>query len=349
LTERLVQVKTPLVLWHRPCPDGSCAAWLARRRWPDAELVGVQVGDPVEVRDGALVLRVEQRETVAFPLAGRDVLMLDWTPPNPADVLPLVAASARSLMVLDHHDSAIRDLKDADACALGCHAEGRIGAMLVLDKNRSGAGLALDAFFPGSRDRERDLTDPASYGPEDAEASWVCGLPYANMWATILVLSIEDRDLWRFELPGTREDAAFLEWAGVAGDPTKFDGLPAAAERKAQGAAMLRYRDALVNRIQAQATLCRWVEGELLVVNSPVLQSEIGEALYRRAPKPLRAAAVWYENAEGTMVSLRSAADGADCAAIAKARGGGGHVRSAGFKVSHRGPWRWNARLGVPV
>ena len=97
--------------------------------------------------------------------------------------------------------------------------------------------------------------------------------------------------------------------------------------------------------VVTQAEVCRWAEGELLVVNSPVLQSEIGEALYKRAPKPLRAAAVWYEDAEGTTVSLRSVENGADCAAMAKTRGGGGHARAAGFKVPHRGPWRWSARL----
>jgi len=73
-------------------------------------------------------------------------------------------------------------------------------------------------------------------------------------------------------------------------------------------------------------------------VCAPVFQSDVGEALYRRAVKenlPLRAAVVWYVSEDGSIkASLRSAEGGADVSVMAKKRGGGGHLRAAGCRFS---------------
>lgn len=130
----------PLVLYHGNCLDGFCAAWLASLRWPDAELVPQQYGDSVgyEYDEGGGVdkfLLVVDGETRKFDLDGRDVLVLDFS--FKRDVLSTMRQFARSVLVLDHHATARDDLDGLD--------------FAVFDMGRSGAGLALDVFFPGAR------------------------------------------------------------------------------------------------------------------------------------------------------------------------------------------------------
>lgn len=349
LQERLATIERPLVFFHAPCPDGSCAAWLASKRFPRADLVGVQYGPPVEVDGNSITVKVEGGGRAAFGLKGVDVFMLDWTPPRPTETLAAVARVAQSLFVFDHHESALRELDgpkkvwyEAEQISRGNFPDTPPRyPYLILDKTRSGAGIALDVFFPGFRDLWKEEVRQS----QKLDGRFLPTHEKTDGHMTAIALLIEDRDLWRFDLPGAREVAAYLDCAGASNGPAKFDALPDIADMRAEGAAMLRYQAALVDRIAGKATVCQWAEGGLLVVNSPVLQSEVGEALYRRAPAPLKAAAVWHEDAEKTVVSLRSLLGGLDCAAAAKARGGGGHERSASFAVPHRGPWRWSARL----
>jgi oligoribonuclease NrnB/cAMP/cGMP phosphodiesterase (DHH superfamily) len=69
---------------------------------------------------------------------------------------------------------------------------------------------------------------------------------------------------------------------------------------------------------------------KVMCVNSPVLQSEIGNYLSKNKPF----AAVWFENEFGEKVySLRSSENGIDVSKIAAAYGGGGHAKAAGFRL----------------
>lgn len=341
--ERLAAVERPIVFWHAPCPDGACGAWLARTRWPDAQLVPAAYGAPFCVREdsveGAVAILPDREpgKSRVIPISGRDLILVDWTPPLAAETVPKMARHARSLALLDHHDSAIRELVVEGGLA-GLKGIPHEKFTMVLDKDRSGAGLALDCFFPGSR--ERVARDPIEPIPERSPSH-----APANTWATMIALHVEDRDLWRFKLSGTREVAAYLETEGTAADPVRFDRLPSVADMTYRGSEMLRYQAGLVDRIASQAAVVKWEEGELLAVNSPVLQSEIGEALYAKAPPPLRASLVWYVGPDGSVrASLRSHAEGADVAELARRRGGGGHQHAAGCKFEsleelRRGGW----------
>jgi hypothetical protein len=101
------------------------------------------------------------------------------------------------------------------------------------------------------------------------------------------------------------------------------------------GSAVLAYRDKLVERICANANIDALPlrGGQPLVnvpvVNSPILQSEVGNVLAKGKPY----AAVWYDDRNGVRRwSLRSDEDGLDVSKIAKAYGGGGHKHAAGFE-----------------
>jgi nanoRNase/pAp phosphatase (c-di-AMP/oligoRNAs hydrolase) len=115
-------------------------------------------------------------------------------------------------------------------------------------------------------------------------------------------------------------------------DLVTWDGLSlmTAEEMAFRGEAILTYQETIVD------ALCRnaretWIGGHtVLAVNSPVLQSEIGE----RLAKDAAFGAVWFVGGNGeTYWSLRSRPPvGIDVSEVAKKYGGGGHVQAAGFK-----------------
>jgi uncharacterized protein len=172
-------------------------------------------------------------------------------------------------------------------------------AFATFDMERSGAGLAWDTLFP-------EMARPA------------------------LVNYVEDRDLWRFALPGCREvHAACNSWPLTIGVrsglmETSIDSLIR------DGAGILRYHDLLVANAASTATRATIRGHNVPVVTCPNLElvSDLGQAL--AAAESF--AAVRVPGPDGRhKVSLRSAPDGADVGAIAKSLGGGGHRHAASY------------------
>lgn len=139
---------------------------------------------------------------------------------------------------------------------------------------------------------------------------------------------IQDRDLWRNQLPDTEEVSAalrarpfdFQEW-----DELDIDKL------RIEGRALLAYQRRTVERIAAHASPVEILGVKVPAVNSPILQSELGDQLVKGHPF----AAVWWQGA-GDVVrwSLRSTPEGLDVSKVAARYGGGGHRTAAGFKGS---------------
>jgi hypothetical protein len=278
----LSKVERPLVFFHSPCRDGFCAAWLAAKKWKDAQLVPVNYGDGCPWRDMDVKKRIE--------VADRDVLVLDFSWPR-VDLADL-RSRARSLLVLDHHVSAQRDLEGLEDC--------------VFDMKRSGAGLALDYFFPNARTRA----------------------PLAKIPA--IALYCEDRDIWAWKLPRSKEVNCALEIYPMTIEA--WDGLPETTTLGDQGAAMLRFKQAEIDRLVESAALLTLPEGAVLEVNTPLHQSEVGHTLALKSPS--KVALLWYRDSKGLYrCSFRSADDGPDVSVWAKARGGGGHAKAAGFEM----------------
>lgn len=104
-----------LIIYHADCVDGFTAAWAAWRTLGDgAAYWPAQHGQP------------------APPVEGRDVVMVDFA--YPRSTLLAMAARARSLIVLDHHKTALEQLSDLP--------------FVHLDMQQSGAGLAWRHFHP---------------------------------------------------------------------------------------------------------------------------------------------------------------------------------------------------------
>lgn len=182
-------------------------------------------------------------------------------------------------------------------------------ARVVFDMNYSGAGLAWDWLYPG--------------------------LPRAT-----LVNYVEDRDLWRHELPHSHAINAAIAsyemrtdvWSTLERTLDTEEGFNAALS---QGEGILRRKALDVAAIIASGKRKMRIGGQLVrVCNAPVtLCSDVGHVLAEGEPF----AAVYYDTPGGRKFSLRSASDGVDVSAIAARYGGGGHYHAAGFRV----PLNW--------
>jgi uncharacterized protein len=290
--------RRPLVIYHANCFDGFTAAWAAWNRFQcEVDFHAATHGEPPP------------------DVTGRDVFILDFC--YPRATLEAMANAAHFVVVLDHHKTAQEALAgvmeplpffDAEDLRLGARverADSRPPLFALFDMNRSGAGIAWDFFFP-------DKARPA------------------------LVSHVEDRDLWRFAMKGTREVQAalsahpfdFWTWSEFA---TTLRGASGRERILAEGAAILRKHDRDV--AQLVATLQRRVRirgHEVWAANIPFLYtSDAGNLMAVGAPF----AACYWDTPDGRVWSLRSDENGADVAAIAQTFGGGGHKHAAGFTL----------------
>lgn len=243
----------------------------------------------------------------------------------PRDVLRRLISFNRHVTVIDHHDRAGREL-----AGLAEESEGKFAC--VFDPSKSGAMLSWEFFHPGKP------------------------VPY-------LIELIQDRDLWSWKLPKSRELSAWLSshpqtfeaWDQFAnsiaaphlsrgytiasGDGPAFDYVVPdewiysgfAGSAVEQGEAILRAQAEQVRRICSQAREIELDGHKVLCANTSVYQSEVGEALAESRPF----AATFYVRGDGKRSwSLRSREGGANVTEIAKKRGGGGHTsgRTAGWE-----------------
>lgn len=158
-----------------------------------------------------------------------------------------------------------------------------------------------------------------------------------------LLRHVEDIDLWKWKLPKTREiisslslvEYDFKKWSSFAKRLETKLGL---REIVKEGSIISAYEQNIIQKLVERATPVKFEGIKTLAVNSPVLNSEIGNALIKKLP-PI--GIVWRETCSEIQVSLRS--DGSvDVSKIAKKYGGGGHKKSSGFgfRAGNKFPWK---------
>jgi len=250
----------PLCIYHGNCADGFGAAWVVRKALGDVDFFpGVYSNPPPDV-------------------AGRTVVMVDFSYKRP--VLLEMAASADTIMIIDHHKTAAEDLKlippNVDA---------------VFDMEHSGATLTWEHYFPGQEPPQ-------------------------------LLKHIEDRDLWRFALAGTREIQAnvfsypydFAVWDELMARP--------ADELIAEGRAIERKHFKDVKELIGVVTRRMNIGGyNVPIANLPYIHvSDAAHALCTGEPF----AGCYWDTPKGRVFGLRSTDAGVDVSEIAKQYGGGG-------------------------
>jgi oligoribonuclease NrnB/cAMP/cGMP phosphodiesterase (DHH superfamily) len=265
-----------LCIYHSNCSDGFGAAyafneWTLENGITDVTYLPTHYGDPIP------------------EVTGMHVYILDFS--YDRETLLQMEKEAASLLVIDHHKSAERQLNGLEFC--------------IFDMNRSGAVLTWDVLMNGNHSRP------------------------------MLLDYIQDRDLWQWKLPGSREVSAALRSYpmrfDVWDDFMDYEGIKRLMD---EGKAILRYIQQQVEEIvtNPEAVDMEEIGGyRVPVVNTRQHISEIGNELAHRFQCPF-AATYFIQNGQ-RYYSLRSAETGLDVSVIAKMYGGGGHRHAAGFNI----------------
>lgn len=240
---------------------------------------------------------------LTFPAAveGRDIYILDFSFRH--DVMCALhdtcADSGKMLVVRDHHKTHFEQL---GLNSTKLHADSSDAYDILLDPNKSGCVLAWEYFFPT--------------------------IPSPTM-----LHYIQDRDLWAWRLPETRDFSTALRSA-----PFTFDYFDQVRQDISalvrDGRAMNKLfdqqlADIIARPVQVDLQGCSLIG---LAVNcTPQFASEAGQKL---AEKSGSFGMTWVVGERGQVfVSLRSIGS-FDVSAVARHYGGGGHRNAAGFKTS---------------
>ena len=291
-----------IVLYHADCFDGFGAAWAIHRaavaQNKTVKFVPVQYNKPLP--NGTYECDLLYIVDFSFPM----------------DTLQMLSASAKKIVIIDHHKSAQENLAEVQKFYLGQDVtELPYSVLAHFDMSHSGAMLTWKHFFP-------DQQEPA------------------------LLRYIEDRDIWKWQLSGSEAINAF-----IGNSPMTFQAFDDLAYEVAhnrisvldKGEELLRYRKKLVDEIcqtvrVTSYTLRNMETVSCVAVRSPILQSEVGNELCERFPE-VKFAIIYSDVADDVSSikwSLRSIGD-FDVSEIAKEYGGGGHRNAAGMTTS---TWR---------
>lgn len=263
-----------LCIYHGNCADGFAGAWVVRKYYGEENIdfvAGVYQTPPPDV-------------------TGKDVILVDFS--YKRDIVLEMAKTAASIIIIDHHKSAIEDLTTIYSRNI----------KLYTDINHSGSMLAWKLFF-------------------------------GAIEAPPLLKYIEDRDLWKFYLPGTREIQAAL--FSYPYDFGIYDELMQSSNCNTlynEGISIERKHFKDINELLKVSTRPMCIGGhKVQVANLPyTMSSDAAHMLAKNYPF----GACYYDKPEGRYFSLRSQETGIDVSEIAIKYGGGGHKHAAAFTIS---------------
>lgn len=297
--------KPDVFLYHFPCDDGFGAAWAAWQKWrDDVEYIPCTYGQP------------------APDVAGKHVLMGDFSFKRP--MLEQMAQTAKSIVILDHHKTAEEDLAPfkVEFC---------------------GGGRMSPADIPGMWRDMAELNRPpvlAHFDMSKSGARLAWEFCHPDKEVPRLIRYIEDRDLWRFTLPDTRNislllrsyDYDFKTWTQLA---TALDDDGQRNAMLLEAAGIARFYDRKIIEMTKQARGIDLAGQQVPAVNcSWAFASDVAHELLQQNPDaPF--AATYYDRGDGRRsFSLRSDDSRTDVAEVAKKFGGGGHRNAAGFETT---------------
>lgn len=274
--------KDMVCIYHADCVDGFTAWWAVSLKFLD-RVEGVPASYGSEPPD----------------VAGKEVIIVDFS--YPRKVIEEMCRVAKSVVVIDHHKTAIEDLRGLSAPNLE----------LVLDETRSGAMLAWLRYHKYKVKVNQFYAD-----------------------SPLLVRYVEDRDLWAWKMKFSREVNALIgsyemtlgNWDQLRArlDDTRRNG-----RTFGEGAAIIADQEKKVGIIVKQAWRGKVGGHEVPVANCPhFMASEVGN----RLSKGELFAATYHDMPGWRVWSLRSQKDGMDVSEVAKRLGGGGHKHAAGFR-----------------
>lgn len=272
----------PIVIYHKGCADGIGAAWSFWKYFKDEMdyYPGVYQEAPPDIFN-------------------RDVYLVDFS--YKRDVMEMICRYANSVVLLDHHQSALKDLA-------GLEDDWENFNSVHSTEEESGAVIAWR--YVKKITRHKDQMPP-------------------------LIDHIEDRDLWRFNLPNTKEImmAVFARELTLESIDELMSFTRANLKRLvSEGQVLMRKYESDLAKVIKTATREFEIGGyKVPCCNcNSLFTSDAGNKLSEDKPF----AACYYDNEKKRVFSLRSQESGLDVSEIAKLYGGGGHKHAAGFAVS---------------
>ena len=270
--------RTALVIYHHPCLDGFTSAWAAKQA----------MGYTAEYVPG-----IYTNDDTLPDVDNRIVYLLDFS--YPKDVMLELARRATTVIVLDHHLSAQKDLEPLLEAGI---IEGEF------DMERSGAMITWNWFFP-----DRDAPEFIEY--------------------------VQDRDLWIKKLPLCEEvnmamfsyEYTFENWDNIAGRTIK--------DLKQDGIAIWRKHIKDVHELIEQVQyMTIYGYKNIPTVNANYFYgSDLCHILCER--EPFAAYYWNNSEGEYVfgLRSNKDFEGVIDVSGVAKAYGGGGHANAAGFRI----------------
>ena len=236
---------------------------------------------------------------------GREVYIVDFS--YPRQKLIDMAKVAQKIVVLDHHKTAQADLA-------GLQDELRalyLDVTIIFDMNKSGAKLAWEYFNPGQEDPD-------------------------------IVRYCEDRDLWRWKLPASREINADISSYNFSVEIWDRLSRRTWEELREAGEAILRYQEKEIVEAAPHYLFAVLAGHKVPIINCTTksLASELANRLAKGHPFAI----VWNQISNGKFAySLRSITGdknpvGVDVSEVAKQFGGGGHANASGFILDYLVP-----------
>lgn len=160
----------------------------------------------------------------------------------------------------------------------------------------------------------------------------------------LLLRYVEDIDLWKFKLPFSRDVMAFMET--VPYDFKVWDKLAIDFENSKRRQIHIRagklisvYQEKIIDKAASDGERVMFNGYSALVVNSPILNSQIGNVIIK---KGFPVGIIWSEKNGNARVSLRGNGK-VDVSKLA-AKYGGGHKSAAGFKLKSLSKFPWKVK-----
>lgn len=309
-----------IVIYHKNCLDGTCAAWVASQYLDKGTTyIAVEYSKPLEHQ----MILPPQRE------AAEDITLyiLDWCPIM--EDLDAYCDIFDKVILIDHHESAIKKLIEHYKSPLEKQSNGNykfqdqpknLEVFLALNNEWSGAmGTAI--WF------HMNKSDPTK---SDTDNNYL-----RDHW---LVKAVDDRDRWQFKLPLTKEINEGLFNLGFdLGTWQEYVTFNEATKEylATVGTILIQKKNKDVQSIIQSSAIIDDNAEKIIFCNCPyLLASEVGNIL----AKDYRMAVLWFMDKEGQIsVSLRSNSNTPDwinCSKIAQKLDGGGHANAAGFKAN---------------
>lgn len=219
----------PLILYHKDCPDGFSGCWAAWKFFGgSAEYLGL-----------------EHQMPVPSVLKRRDLYFIDFC--YPLAVMKKVQKIAKSITILDHHESQEEAIKRA--------------SVYVYQTHHSGCVIAWNYFFPKKSVPKLLLT------VEDSDL-FLCKRPYTRELSAFLWL----------------HDFNFQTWSKLA---KEFEQKKTYASYVRQGKTLLAGKDKAIEKMVSRNAEEVIFEGyRVIAINTSLYYSEAGNKIYKQWSSP---------------------------------------------------------------